>query len=174
MYTNAACNRLLIQEGTHRIQEIDREEFNNGTNPARRVEEVGQPGVYGLALPYVSPSHVAHREKILPKRDFVVRDHPRELGPPAGVCPQIAEFAGRKTGGLYFSHDPQHHLYLSEKGGKGARTIHLFELCRSTGRCARDRGKNDPNGKCGSSGQSMGRSAGRYAVSIVRLLLTGL
>lgn len=88
--------------------------------------------------------------------------------------PQIAEFAGRKTGGLYFSHDPQHHLYLSEKGGKGARTIHLFELCRSTGRCARDRGKNDPNGKCGSSGQSMGRSAGRYAVSIVRLLFTGL
>ena len=65
-------------------------------------------------------------------------------------------------------------LHLSEKGGKGARTIHLFELCRSTGRCAHDRGKNDPNGKCGSSGQSMGRSAGRYAVSIVRLLFTGL
>ena len=123
---------------------------------------------------YVSPSHVAHREKILPKRDFVGRDHPREPGPPAGVCPQIAEFAGRKTGGLYFSHDPQHHLHLSEKGGKGARTIHLFELCRSTGRCAHDRGKNDPNGKCGSSGQSMGRSAGGYAVSIVRLLFTGL
>ena len=90
--------------------------------------------------------------------------------------PRLRSLPEEKLAGyiLDFSHDPQHHLYLSEKGGKGARTIHLFELCRSTGRCAHDRGKNDPSGKCGSSGQSMGRSAGGYAVYIVRLLLTGL